>query len=268
MAKMLLEEVASLRLAKNLEFIEVWRAIPLSGEKDVVYYAGRVDTPDTDDVLQFVIDKTKEGECPAPSELEDWIVQKIAKGYRFDLVLWHIGKYDLDFLVGGIPLKVWYENILKFVETSQGKPLLWHSYDEIFQVVLSLEIPRNDWPDYWALLIWEREELMYRFRFFLSQIHYLAWRLVYKIARRRERHEGWVAREKPLQVVIEYMEKKNPIKTIQHTLTSELNEYDKEQKDWLSSILWQKLLEAAKENRNFTLDDVRKTLGRIDEEEE
>jgi hypothetical protein len=109
---------------------------------------------------------------------------------------------------------------------------------------------------------------MYRFRLFITQIHYLAWRLVYKIARRRERHEGWIAIEKPLQVAVEYMEKKNPIKTIQHTLASELNEYGKEQKDWLSSILWQKLLSASKENRSFTLDDVRQALRLIDEEEE
>lgn len=56
MARTLLESVASLSLAKNLEFIEVWRAIPLSGEQEVVYYAGRVDTPDTDDVIQFIVD--------------------------------------------------------------------------------------------------------------------------------------------------------------------------------------------------------------------
>jgi len=268
MAKMLLESVASLSLAKNLEIIEVWRAIPLSGKQEVVYYVGRVDTPiDDDDVVQFVVDKTKEGECLTPSELEDWIVQKIAKGYRFYLDLWYIGEYELDFSVGGIPLKVWYENILKFVETSHGKSVLWHSHDELVQLVFSLDIPKNGWPDYWALLVWEREELMYRFRFFITQIHYLAWMLVYKIAQRRQRHEGWVAREKPLQVVMEYMEKKNPIKTIQHTLATELSAYDKEQKYWLSTIIWQKLLEAAKENRSITLDEIRINLGYEEEEE-
>jgi hypothetical protein len=44
-------------------------------------------------------------QCSTPSELENWIVQKIAKGYRFDLDLWRIDEYALDFLVGGIPLK-------------------------------------------------------------------------------------------------------------------------------------------------------------------
>lgn len=269
MARMLLESVASLSLAKNLEFLEVWRAISLSGEQEVVYYVDRVDTPiDDDAMIKVVVDKTKEGECLTPSELENWIVQKVAEGYKFELDLWYVGKHELDFPVGGISLKAWYENILRFVETLQGKSVLWHSHDELVQLVFSLDIPRNDWPDYWALLVWEREELMYRFRLFISQIHYLAWRLVYKIARRRERHEGWIAREKPLQVAVEYMEKKNPIKTIQHTLASELHEYGKEQKDWLSSIVWQKLLEAAKENRSFTLDDVCKALRLIDEEEE
>uniref|UniRef100_A0A7C5SZ94 Uncharacterized protein n=1 Tax=Thermocrinis ruber TaxID=75906 RepID=A0A7C5SZ94_9AQUI len=267
MAKTLLETVASLSLAKNLEFIEVVRAISLFGDQEVVYYAGKVDTPDTDDVIQVVVNKSKKGECLTPFELENWIVQKIAEGYRFDLDLWHVGEYVLDFSVGGKLLKVWYENILKFVEASQGKSVLWHSHDELVQLVFSLEIPKNDWPDYWALLVWEREELMYRFRLFISHIHYLAWTLVYKIAQRMKKHKGWIAEEYPLKVVMEYMDKKDPIKTIQHTLASELGKYDKEQKDWLSSIVWQKLLEASKENRSITLNEIRINLRYEDEEE-
>jgi hypothetical protein len=42
--------------------------------------------------------------------------------------------------------------------------------------------------------------------------------------------------------------------------------HDKEQKDWLSSIVWQKILEAAKENRSLKLDEIRINLG-YDEEE-
>jgi hypothetical protein len=99
MARMLLESVASLSLAKNLEFIGV-------------------DTPiAADAMIKVVVDKTKEGECLTPFELEDWIVQKIAEGYKFELDLWYVGKHELDFSVGGISLKAWYENILQFVET-------------------------------------------------------------------------------------------------------------------------------------------------------
>lgn len=255
MAKTLVESVGFLHLPKNREYIEILRAIPLFGEQEVVYYAGRVDTPDTDDVIKVVVDKSRKGKCLTPVELENWIVKKIAKGYRFGLDLWDIEAYALDFSVGGIALKEWYEKILQFVETSQSKSILWHTQEELFQLVFSLAIPKNDWADYWALLVWEREEMMYRFRLFISQIHFLAWRLVYKIARRLEKHK-WLARELPLQVVVEYVGKKDPIKTIQHTLASELNEYDKEQKDWLSSIVWQKLLETSKENRSITFDEI------------
>jgi hypothetical protein len=213
------------------------------------------------------VDKTKEGEYLVPSELEDWIVQKIAKGYRFDLNLWHISEYVLEFSVGGIPLKAWYENILKFIETSQGKSVVWHTYDEVYQLVFSLDIPKNGWSDYWALLVWEREELMYRFDLFVSEFWDMIWGLIEKVARRMGKHKGWIAREHPLQVVMEYMEKKDPIKTIQHTLASELNEYDTEQKGWLSSIIWQKLLEAAKENCPLSPDEIRMNLGYEEGEE-
>jgi hypothetical protein len=76
-----------------------------------------------------------------------------------------------------------------------------------------------------------------------------------------EKHKGRIVREKPLQVVMEYMEKKNPIKAIQHMLAIDLSMYDKEQKEWLSSIVWQKLLDASEENRHITLDEICINLG-------
>jgi hypothetical protein len=245
------------------ETIEIGRVISFV-EQRVNYYAmGSV-------FVNFeTIEKTKKtekGGYPTPSDVEQWIVQKIAEGYRLELKLWNIGEYELQRTVGGLPLKVWYENFLKFFEAMQGKSVVWHTYHEVHQALHFINIPKDEWPDYWALLIWEREELIDRLKVFISEIWFLTLGLIYKIAKRMEKQKGRIAKEKPLQVVMEYMEKKDPIRTIQHTLATELSPYDKKQKEWLSSIIWQKLLEAAKENRSITLDEICINLGYEEEE--
>ena len=108
--------------------------------------------------------------------------------------------------VGGKTLKEWYEDFLKFFETVQGKSIVWHTQDEIQQALYFIEIPKDEWPDYWALLIWEREELIDRLKVLISEIWFLTLGLIYKIAKRMEKQKGRIAKEKPLQVVMEYME--------------------------------------------------------------
>jgi hypothetical protein len=254
-------------LKRRDETIEIWRVISFVERK--VYY--RAINLDSAEFVNFeTIDKTKKtekGGYSTPSDVEKWIVQKIAEGYRLELKLWNIEKYELRRTVGGLSPIVWYENFLRFFEAVQGRSVVWQTYYEVHQALYYIEIPNDEWPDYWALLIWEREVLIERFKYFISQIWFLTQGLIYKSAKRLEKHKGRIAKEKPLQVVMEYMEKKNPIKTIQHTLATELSAYDKEQKDWLSSIVWQKLLEAAKENRSITLDEIRINLGYEEEEE-
>jgi hypothetical protein len=210
--------------------------------------------------------KTEKGGYSTPSDVEQWIVQKIAEGYRLELKLWNIEEYELQRTIGGLSPKVWYENFLRFFEAVQGKSVVWHTYHEVHQALHFINIPKDEWPDYWALLIWERVELIDRLKRFISEIWFLTQGSIYKIAKRMEKHKGRIAREKPLQVVMEYMEKKNPIKEIQHTLAIELSAYDKKQKEWLSSIVWQKISEAAKENRSLTLDDIFINLGYEEEE--
>jgi hypothetical protein len=43
---------------------------------------------------------------------------------------------------------------------------------------------------------------------------------------------------------------------------------DKEQREWVSSIIWQKLLEAAKEDKELTLYDIDAYLGLEEDTEE
>jgi hypothetical protein len=250
-------------------FGDAWIVRAFSPEGKVYYYYAWVGG-DGKDIFLDVLDKKKKrkGGYPTPSNAEGFILRMLKKGYRFDLGLLNTGRYELDETISWRTLKDWYEDFLKFFEAVQGRSIVWQTYDEVHQALGFINIPRDEWPDYWALLIWEREELIRRFKYFVSQIWFLTQGVIYKSAKRMEKHKGSIAREKPLQVAVEYMEKKNPIKTIQHTLATELNRYDKKQKDWLSSIIWQKLLSASKENRSITLDEIRRNLGYEDEEEE
>ncbi|MFZ8784681.1 hypothetical protein [Thermocrinis sp.] len=241
--------------------IEIKRVISFAGQR-VNYYAVGLDYVAFIDFETIEkAKKTEKGGYPTPSAVEKWIVQKVAEGFRLELRLWNIEKYDLESKIGGIPQKAWYESFFRLFEAVQGRSIVWHTYDELHQSLVFINISKNAWPDYWALLIWEREELIGRLKCFISEIWFLTQKLIYRVAERMEKHKGRIVREKPLQVVMEYMEKKNPIKAIQHMLAIDLSMYDKEQKEWLSSIVWQKLLDASEENRHITLDEICINLG-------
>jgi len=260
------ERVGFLTRHDDIE-IEIWRFLSFT-EQTVHYYALNLET------LEFfsfrTIDKTKKtkrGRYFTPSDVENWIVEKKKEGYKLELRVRNIKQYDLSRTIGGIPQRVWYENFLRFFETVQSKPVVWYTYDDIRQFHLSFWIPEDEWPDYWALTVWERGHLLSRFKYFISAIWFWALGIIYKLAKQMEKHKGSIAREKPFQVAIEFMERNDPIQTIQHILATELKNYgkeryEKEQTDWLSSIVWQKLLEAAKENHNITLDEIRINLER------
>jgi hypothetical protein len=214
--------------------IEIQRFLSFT-EQRVNYYALNLNTGE---FFSFrTIDKTrrtKRGRYFTPSDVEDWIEKKRKEGYKLELRVWNVGQFELRRTIGGIPQKVWYENFLRFFETEQSKPVVWYTYDEIKQAS-SIWIPEDEWP----------------FKYFILAIWFWALGIIYKSAKQMEKHKGSIAREKPFQVAMEFMEKDDPIKTIQHILATELKNYGKErygkeQIDWLSSIVWQKLLEAAK----------------------
>jgi hypothetical protein len=260
------ERVGFLTREDDIE-IEIWRFLSFVEQK-VNYWALNLDTGEC---FNFkTIDKTKRtkrGRYFTPSDVEDWISKKRREGYELELRVWNVGQYELRRTIGGIPQRVWYENFLRFFETEQSKPVVWYTYDDLRQFRLSFWIPEDEWPDYWALIMWERSHLLSRFKYFIHAIWFWALGIIYKLAKQMEKHKGSIAREKPFQVVMEFMEKDDPIKIIQHILEAELKNYgkeryDKEQIDWLSSIVWQKLLEATKENRSMTLDEIRINLER------
>ena len=146
------ERVGFLTREDDIE-IEIWRFFSFT-EQIVNYYALNLDTVE---FFSFrTIDKTKKtkrGRYFTPSDVEDWISKKRAEGYKLELRIWNIGKYDLRRTIGGIPQRVWYENFLGFFETLQSKPLVWYAYDDIRQFRISFWIPEDEWPDYWALTV-------------------------------------------------------------------------------------------------------------------
>ncbi len=246
---------------------DAWMIRAISPEGKVYYYYTWMESDEKEICLE-VIDKTKKGKdgYPTPSKVESFISRMLKSGYRLDLGLHKAERYDLDETIIWKPLKDWYEDFLRFFEAVQGRPIPCHNYHEVHIALGLVKIPKDEWPDYWVLTIWEREELIERFRYFISHIWFSTLRVIYKVAKRMEKHYEWLAKGYPLQAVMKYMERRNPIKVIQQTLTLELRRYDKKQKDWLSSIIWQELLKAEKGNFSFTLDEIRINLG--DEEEE
>jgi len=246
---------------------DAWMVRAFSPEGKVYYYYTWMES-DEKDIFVEVLDKTKKGEngYPTPSKMEGLILWAIAQGYRLDLDLWSAGRYKLDELIGGKTQKEWYEEFLGLFEMMRGRSIVWHTYDEIQQALYSFNIPRNDCPDYWALLIWEREELMRRFELFVSEIWEMIWDLIEKVALKLEKQQGKTSFT--LQDIVEFLGRRKPVKNIQNLLESMMVRLDKEQKEWVSSIVWRKLLEDAKEDKELTFYDIDVYLGYEDEEEE
>jgi hypothetical protein len=236
-----------------------WVVRVISPEGKVYYYCVLVEKDGGEKEEEYfveVLDKTKKrkGVYPTPFRMEKVILGTIADGFLFYLSL--AERYRLGEKVGGKTLKNWYEDFIRFFEALQGRAIAWHTHDEFYQTLYSIEIPKGEWPDYWALTIWEREELMRRFERLASSIWNLIWILIEKVALKLEKQQGKTTFI--LQDIVAFLEEGGkPVKTIQNMLGSVLFSLDKEQKEWVSSIVWQKLLEAAKENHSLTLNEIR-----------
>jgi hypothetical protein len=209
---------------------------------------------DDEDFIE-VIDKGKKGEegCATPFFTEGMILGTIAEGYLFYPSL--MGKYHFAERVGGKELREWYEDFLRLFETVQGRVIVWCPYEVIF----SMDIPKDEWPDYWALTVWEREELMHRFERFASLTWNLTWGLVEKVAMKLEKRQGKTTFS--FQDIVEFLGQKKPVKAIRNILGHMNLKMGKEQEEWIYSIVWQKLVEAAKEDRILTLNEIRMILG-------
>ena len=236
----------------------------ISPEGKVYYYYALIGD-DEEECFVEVLDKTKKGEEGyfTPSLIEGMILGTLAEGYLFYLDL--LERYKLDEKVGGRTLKDWYEGFLRFFEAVQGRTIAWQTHAELYQTLYSIEIPKDGCPEYWALTVWEREELMRRFESLVSSIWALVWILIQKVALKLEKQQGKT--RFTLQDIVEFLGRGKPVKAIQNLLGSVLFSLNKEQKEWISSIVWQKLLEAAKEDKELTLHDVDVYLGYEGEEE-
>jgi len=236
---------------------DAWAVRVISPEGKVYYYLVLVEETGKKEEEHFVevLDKRRKrkGGCSTPYRMERTILGTIAEGFLFYLSL--SGRYGLGERVGGKMLKNWYEDFLRFFEAVQGRSIVWNSHDEFYQALYSIKIPKDEWPDYWALTMWEREELMRRFVRFISSIWNLIWFLIEKIALKLEKQQGKT--RFTLQDIVGFLEGGKPVKTIQNMLGTVLFGSDKDQKEWLSSIVWQKILEASKESRTITLDEIR-----------
>jgi hypothetical protein len=239
-----------------------WLMRAISPEGKVYYYFVLMDSGEVSTFVE-VLDKTKKGEegYPTPSLTEEMILRMVAEGWLFYLSL--LEKQHFAEKVGGKRLKDWYEDFLRFFETVQGKSIVWYNYAEFQQALFFIEIPKDEWPDYWALTVWEREELMRRFEVFVSAIWKLIWGLIKKVALKLAKNQG--KKTVSLQDIVGFLGKRNPVKDIRDLLGNRKLRMGKEQEEWIYSIVWQKLQEAAKEDKKLTLHDIDVYLG-VEEE--
>jgi hypothetical protein len=85
------------------------------------------------------------------------------------------------------------------------------------------------------------------------------WGLIGKVALKLEKKQG--KRTFSLQDIVEFLGRRNPVQAIRDVLGNKKLRMGREQEEWIYSIVWQKLQEATKEDRNLTLNEIRRILG-------
>jgi hypothetical protein len=109
---------------------------------------------------------------PLPFPLEEWIEGKLREGYNLELEVEKLHYTDLTAKLAGKELRQWYEKLLSYYDPEEG-----------------LEIPRQDWEEYWLLLKWEREILQKFFGRVLSEIHAYSLEVSRKVAEEFEKYD-------------------------------------------------------------------------------
>jgi hypothetical protein len=143
-----------------------------------------------------------------PSPLEEWVENKLKKGYRLELEVEKFHYTDLSSKLAGKELGNWYEKLLSYYEPEKG-----------------LDIPRENWEEYWLLLKWEREILQRLFRRVISDIHRYSVEVSRKVA---EEFEKYTEEEREDVVIF------TGIEEVQEMLSDKLEGKSEEWKRWIS----------------------------------
>lgn len=199
-----LEKVGT--LTKGERVLTIWRMI-----EDIVAFL-------SDDCQYFVeengelqpFDAFEEAEGwinPVPSILEEWIEKKMEEGYKLELEIEKLHYTDLGKTIAGKTLREWYSYFLTYYEEDGGTLMLWVWFDRWEKASAALDISRDDFADYWALLCWERDILRKLFMEALYDIWVYSNEVVYYAARALGKEKVWRYGKFPLKDAVRYIER-------------------------------------------------------------
>jgi len=145
---------------------------------------------------------------PLPFPLEEWMEGKLKEGYNLELEIEKLHYMDLSAKLAGKELKQWYEKLLSYYEPEKG-----------------LEIPTENWEEYWMLLKWEREVLQRFFRKVISDIHEYSLEVSRRVAEEFEKYD-----EEEREDVVMF----TGIEEVREMLSDKLEGKGEEWKNWIS----------------------------------
>jgi hypothetical protein len=147
-----LEKVGT--LTKGESVITIWRKMETTFRSLPQYFVKK-----NGELRPFsAFENTENWINPVPSLLEEWIEKKMEKGYKLELEIERMDYTDLEKVIAGKPLEEWYFRFLSYYEDEKIF-MLWVWFDRWEQARAALDISRDDFADYWALLRWERKIL-------------------------------------------------------------------------------------------------------------
>jgi len=144
---------------------------------------------------------------PIPSILEEWIEKRMEEGYKLELEIEKLDYTDLGKVIAGKTLKEWYSYFLTYYEENGGTLMLWVWFDKWEKARTALDISRDDFTDYWALLRWERDKLADLFKEALYDIWAYSNDVVYYAARALGKDKTWRYGKFPLKDAVRYIER-------------------------------------------------------------
>ncbi len=188
---------------------------------------------------------------PVPSVLEEWIEKKMEEGYKLELAIEKLHYTDLGKVVAGKTLKEWFSHFLSYYKEDGGTLMLWVWFDRWEEAKAALDISRNDFADYWALLYWERDKLTSLFMEALYDVWVYSNDVVYYAARALGKDKVWRYGKFPLKDAVRYIERARgrahmSPQGIVKRIIEKIQPQDKEEwKEWLAAMVWRNIYDAA-----------------------
>lgn len=250
-----LEKVGT--LTKGGDVITIWRRVDriiINLPEDFQYFV-----EENGELRPFeAFEEESDGDYPIPSILEEWMEKKMEEGYKLELEIEKLDYRDLKRIVAGKTLEEWYSHFLSYYEDEDGTFMLWVWFDRWEKARVALDISRDDFEAYWALLQWERDILVNHFRSALYDIWVYSNDVVYYAASASGKEKTWRYGKFSIRDAVRYIERrgrrtgKSPEciekRIIENSQTEPLKE---EWKEWLASRVYRNLSDAAYyEDRN------------------